>query len=72
MIFSGSRGSMRLYLPSSMCYQQSHNTNSCSPVDLVLPTGPDRGQAINLVKEDDGWTHLVRLWTHSMGHQLPY
>lgn len=51
----------KLYFPSSICI-------NCSPVDLVLPTGPDRSQAINLVKEDDGWTHLVRLWTNSMRH----
>jgi len=36
----------------------------CSPVDLVLPTGPDRSQAVDLVKENDGWTHLVRLGTN--------
>lgn len=35
----------------------------CSPVDLVLTARPDWSQTINLIEEDDGWTHLVRLET---------
>ena len=34
-----------------------------SPVDLVLPAGSDRSQTVDLVKEDDGRTHPVRLRT---------
>ena len=34
-----------------------------SPVDLVLPAGSDRSQTVDLVKEDDGRTHLKRLRT---------
>lgn len=33
------------------------------PVDLVLSAGPDRSQAVNLIEEDDGGTHLIRLRT---------
>lgn len=32
-------------------------------MDLVLATRPDWSQTINLIKEDDGRSHLVRLET---------
>lgn len=42
-----------------------------SPVDLVLPAGSDRSQTVDLVKEDDGRTHLVRLrTTHTNTHEV--
>ncbi len=50
------------YLPSVV--ETIHESKECGDngrVDLVLTTGTNRGQPVNLVKEDDGGTHLVCL-----------
>ena len=38
--------------------QQSWNNGA---VNLVLATGTHRSKSINLIKKDDGWTHLIGL-----------
>ncbi len=42
--------------------KHSHHINSTSlPVNLILPAGANRGEAINLIEKDDGGSHEVCL-----------
>lgn len=51
-------------------------TSSCGgslsrPVDVVLSAGAHRSQTVNLIEEDDGGTHVIRLKkTRSDTHTL--
>lgn len=39
------------------------------PVDVVLSAGAHRSQTVNLIEEDDGGTHVIRLKkTHNDKH----
>ena len=50
------------HLPATVeAVHQCQERGDDGGVDLVLATGADRSQAVYLVEEDDGGTHLVGL-----------
>lgn len=63
----GSRNSSKRSI--SACKRMNIWVGLLWPVYLVLPTGSDRSQTVNLIKEDDGGTPVICLrTTHTNTH----